>query len=488
MCYGPGYAKIVDNKTGEENDQFPMSASQDVGVVCEQLDGQSERQRRRVEAGEQEHEHQVERHSVRHERLLLGDLLNDVVQEVAAMAPYRLHAASCSRHLYRSLPLLQHFPQHLHCTLPPLKYAVPGRYRGKEMSPRTKSKKLLLRILDLDGSTRPSSLFTERSNTICAPSTETEQTWINRSNSAKDLSVACTVCELNTYRGDGLFQFDGRHGGPGAEGAPDGVLDVADHGLLPEALRAEVAEHHVLEVLERGALLLPDVVPAQDLHEGVRVPALEQLPLLLEHHVVELLVRRHHHRVPHQARLEDRPVPKLALHPMRRECCVSPAHLPVIASSRPVPDETRDVEGGLGGEELQRLADERQAHGARRQPADASRVPPPVRRVQEQQQQQHKEHQGSEGPRTGEPHAASASKFRRCGKSTAGRALTVYKYKFGSDAQCLLVKRNSSGSCFVGSEWKATGPINCHGQAHKSSKEYARTHPLRLHHYEDQNE
>jgi len=35
------------------------------------------------------------------------------------------------------------------------------------MSPRTKSKKLFLRILDLDGS-KPSSLFAERSNTIYA--------------------------------------------------------------------------------------------------------------------------------------------------------------------------------------------------------------------------------------------------------------------------------------------------------------------------------
>lgn len=35
------------------------------------------------------------------------------------------------------------------------------------MSPRTKSKKLFLRILDLDGS-NPSSLFAERSNTIYA--------------------------------------------------------------------------------------------------------------------------------------------------------------------------------------------------------------------------------------------------------------------------------------------------------------------------------
>jgi hypothetical protein len=136
-----------------------------------------------------------------------------------------------------------------------------------------------------------------------------------------------------TYRGDGFLELDVRQGRPGAEGAADGALDVAEHGL-PEALRAEVAEHHVLEVPEHGTLLLADVVPAQDLHEGVRVPALEQLPLLLEHHVVQLLVRRDDDRVAHQARLEDRAVPKLALEKQRghisdRKCYTSLAHLPI---------------------------------------------------------------------------------------------------------------------------------------------------------------
>ena len=134
------------------------------------------------------------------------------------------------------------------------------------------------------------------------------------------------------YRGDGLLELDGRQRGPGAEGAGDGALDVAEHGL-PEALRAEVAEHHVLEVPEHGALLLADVVPAQDLHEGVRVPAPEQLPLLLEHHVVQLLVRRDDDRVAHQARLEDRAVPKLALEKATGDtfqiCYTSSAHLPI---------------------------------------------------------------------------------------------------------------------------------------------------------------
>jgi hypothetical protein len=63
-----------------------------------------------------------------------------------------------------------------------------------------------------------------------------------------------------------------------------------------------------------------------------------------------------------------------------------------------VPDETRDVQGGVGGEELQRLAHEREAHGARREPAVAARVPPPVHRAQ----QQHKQRKRERG--TGEPH------------------------------------------------------------------------------------
>jgi predicted nucleic acid-binding Zn ribbon protein len=37
------------------------------------------------------------------------------------------------------------------------------------------------------------------------------------------------------YRGDGFFEFDIRQGGPGAEGAAHGVLDVAEHGS-PEVL------------------------------------------------------------------------------------------------------------------------------------------------------------------------------------------------------------------------------------------------------------
>ena len=77
---------------------------------------------------------------------------------------------------------------------------------------------------------------------------------------------------------------------------------------------------------------------------------------------------------------------------------------------QPVADEARDVEGGVGGEELQRLADERQAHGARREAAAAARVPPPVHRVQ--QQQQHEEHQRGEA---GEPHVR-AHRRRRGGE------------------------------------------------------------------------
>lgn len=113
-----------------------------------------------------------------------------------------------------------------------------------------------------------------------------------------------------TYGRDGFFEFDGRQGRPGAERAAHRALDVVEYGLL-EALRPEVPEHHVLEVLEHGALLLPNVVTPQDLHERGRVPALEQLPLLLEHHVVELLVRRDDDRVPHQAGLEDWTIPSL---------------------------------------------------------------------------------------------------------------------------------------------------------------------------------
>ena len=174
-----------------------------------------------------------------------------------------------------------------------------------------------------------------------------------------------------------------------------------EHG--PEVLLAVEAEHERLEVLVHETVEGADVVAAEDLGEGVRVPALEQFPFLLEHVVVQLWVRRHHHRPPHDARLEDVAVPiytsiqfvpsptqyanaeskpfissllnnylLLGLH--TDDCWLTIKLVPVQSLLH----EWRDVTGRIGREELQGLAEKRQAEGARRQLAVSFRVAPPV--------------------------------------------------------------------------------------------------------------
>jgi hypothetical protein len=101
------------------NDQYNRTASlwtmaaypqrvDDLGVVGEELDAEGERQRRGLEAGEEEHEHEVQRDGLRQERLLPAELLDHVVEEVLA-TPLGI------RH-----PLLHHALEHLHRILPPL--------------------------------------------------------------------------------------------------------------------------------------------------------------------------------------------------------------------------------------------------------------------------------------------------------------------------------------------------------------------------------
>lgn len=110
------------------------------------------------------------------------------------------------------------------------------------------------------------------------------------------------------YSGDAFLELDAGLGGPGGEAAAAGGVRLGEeHGL--EVLLAVEPEHERLEVLVHEAVQGADVVAAEDLGEGVRVPALEQLPLLLEHVVVHLWVRRHHHRPPDDAGLEDTAVP-----------------------------------------------------------------------------------------------------------------------------------------------------------------------------------
>jgi hypothetical protein len=85
----------------------------DLGVLGEELDAEGERQRRGLEAGEEEHEHEVQRDGLRQERLLPPEFLDHVIEEVLA-PPLRI------RH-----PLLHHAPQHLHRVLPTLLFVHP---------------------------------------------------------------------------------------------------------------------------------------------------------------------------------------------------------------------------------------------------------------------------------------------------------------------------------------------------------------------------
>ncbi|BAS80265.1 Os02g0675550 [Oryza sativa Japonica Group] len=117
--------------------------------LCHMLslaDAERERQRRGLEAGEEEDEHEVERDALRQHGLLPPQLLDQHVEEVLALPPRLLH------------PLPHHLLQHLHRVPPPLHAAkiasaVPGMSTGNEMSPRMKATKFFLRFSDdFDGS------------------------------------------------------------------------------------------------------------------------------------------------------------------------------------------------------------------------------------------------------------------------------------------------------------------------------------------------
>jgi hypothetical protein len=161
------------------------------------------------------------------------------------------------------------------------------------------------------------------------------------------------------YCGEAFLELDAGLRSPRGEAAAAGGVRLGEEHRL-EVLLAVETEHQGLEVLVHEAVQGADVVAAEDLGEGVRVPALEQLPLLLEHEVVHVRVRRHHHLPPHDARLEDAPVPP---HPLLHE--------------------RGHVAGRVGREELHRLAQERDAHGARRKPASRPGVAPSVRPVEQ---------------------------------------------------------------------------------------------------------
>lgn len=111
-----------------------------------------------------------------------------------------------------------------------------------------------------------------------------------------------------SYGGEAILELDAGQAGPGGEGGTAGGVRLGEEHR-PEVLLAVEAEHERLEVLVHEAVQGADVVAAKDLGERYRVPALEQLPLLLEHVVVQVRVRRHHHRPPDDACLEDGTVP-----------------------------------------------------------------------------------------------------------------------------------------------------------------------------------
>jgi hypothetical protein len=83
-----------------------------------------------------------------------------------------------------------------------------------------------------------------------------------------------------SYGGDGVLELDARTARPRREAATArGARRGEEHRL--EVLLAVEAEHEGPEVLVHEAVQGTDVVAAEDLGEGVRVPALEQLALLL---------------------------------------------------------------------------------------------------------------------------------------------------------------------------------------------------------------
>lgn len=63
-------------------------------------------------------------------------------------------------------------------------------------------------------------------------------------------------------------------------------LHLGKHFL--KARRPEEIQHHVLEVLVHEPMQRAHILPPEDLREGVGVPALEQVSLLLEHKVAEV--------------------------------------------------------------------------------------------------------------------------------------------------------------------------------------------------------
>lgn len=93
-----------------------------------------------MEAGKEEHGHEVRSQLVRHERLLPRYLLDDVVQEITMVSSCHAITSISSRYLHGSLPLLQRFLQHLHCTPLPLQvtYRKNAKNKGYKLVQATK--------------------------------------------------------------------------------------------------------------------------------------------------------------------------------------------------------------------------------------------------------------------------------------------------------------------------------------------------------------
>lgn len=145
----------------------------------EELEGQSDGKGGGFEAGKEQHEHQIQSNRLRQHRLLLFKLFQHIIEEISLCFPRPLS------------PLSKHLPQHLHRLLSPLInafyitfnkqtyfhsysfsyiptckhlwYAVPGMFKGNEISPLIKASKLPLR---LSGDSQLISFFEARSNII----------------------------------------------------------------------------------------------------------------------------------------------------------------------------------------------------------------------------------------------------------------------------------------------------------------------------------
>mgnify|MGYP003702580549 CR=1 FL=1 len=86
-------------------------------------------------------------------------------------------------------------------------------------------------------------------------------------------------------------------------------MHVLEH-RTPEVFRAEQPKDQIPDVLVRRPERRDDVVGADDPHERIRVPALEEPFLLLEHEAVHLRIETHDQVLPDHVRPENWTVPE----------------------------------------------------------------------------------------------------------------------------------------------------------------------------------